>query len=138
MRLAALVLPIFASTAAFAFESEALLVKYCFDCHDDLTEKAGFSLESLEPDFLSHATHDVWIRVHDRIEKREMPPRDKPQPSDVERQQLLAALAKELRAASLKHQEEGRVVVRRLNRVEYENTIRDLLGIGVELQSLLP
>lgn len=127
-------------TPAFlvAFEGDALLAKFCFECHDDATEKAGFSLESLAPDFVNRSTHAAWIRVHDRIAKREMPPRDQPQPTDDDRRQLLAALAEKLHAASLEHQKDGRVTIRRLNRVEYEHSIHDLLGVGAELRSLLP
>lgn len=125
------------ASSGFA-EVDDLLAKYCFDCHDDATEKAGFSLESLELDFLERDTHAAWIRVHDRIEHHEMPPREKPQPTAEERQQLLGGLAEKLHEASLEHQKDGRVTIRRLNRNEYEYTIHDLLGIGPELKSLLP
>ncbi len=131
-------LPLMAIGAAAAADWDNTLVNYCFECHDDATEKAGFSLESLEADFLGRSNHEAWVRVHDRLAKGEMPPRDEPQPNDTERRELLAALAEKLHAASLQHQSEGRVAFRRLNRNEYEYTMHDLLGIGADLRSLLP
>lgn len=113
----------------------ALFEKYCADCHDDATAKAKLSLESLPADFRDGR----WVRVHDRIRNREMPPKNKPQPSPSEAKQLTDWLAQELTRASLAQQQsDGRTPLRRMNRREYETTLHDLLGIATPLQNFLP
>ena len=108
---------------------------YCIDCHDDATATAGLSLESLAPDY----DNSAWIRIHDRIKSGEMPPADSPQPTPKEREAAVASLAKNLNAAAAARQKaEGRVVLRRMNRREYEQTLHDLLGIAEPLAAMLP
>jgi len=108
---------------------------YCVDCHDDATATAGLSLESLAADY----DNPAWVRIHDRIKSGEMPPADAPQPTPAERAAAVAGLAKKLTAAAAARQNaEGRVVLRRMNRREYENTLHDLLGIAEPLAALLP
>ena len=108
---------------------------YCIDCHDDATATAGLSLESLAPDY----DNSAWIRIHDRIKSGEMPPADSPQPTPKEREAAVAGLAKNLNAAAAARQKaEGRVVLRRMNRREYEHTLHDLLGIAEPLAAMLP
>ena len=68
-----------------------------------------------------------------------MPPLDEDQPEAAAREAFLNSLRSDLHTTSLaKHQKEGRVVLRRLNRVEYENTLRDLLAVDLPLQHYLP
>lgn len=113
--------------------------KYCLDCHDGLTKKAGLDLESLDPVFDAKESSHTWELVHDLVAAGEMPPKKKDQPSTEERSAFLAELAGDLRSASLARQErEGRGPVRRLTRVEYETTVNDLLHIHTDLASLFP
>jgi len=116
-------------------DMHAFLKKYCFDCHGNDVAKAKLSLETLAPDF-----NDArWVRVHDKLSAGEMPPKKETQPSPDEAKKVVAFLQKELHVASLQRQKtEGRVVIRRLNRTEYENSLHDLLGIGTALKSMLP
>ena len=108
---------------------------YCVDCHDDATATAGLSLESLAADY----DNPAWVRIHDRIKSGEMPPADAPQPSPEERAAAVASLSKKLTAAAATRQKaEGRVVLRRMNRREYEQTLHDLFGIAEPLAALLP
>ena len=109
--------------------------KYCLDCHDNSTAKAKLSLESLAPDFSNAA----WVRAHDRMQAREMPPPEMPQPKPEELASVLKWLGQELTvAARVRQSTEGRVLLRRMNRREYETTLHDLLGIAEPLQRLLP
>ena len=113
--------------------------KYCLDCHDDTTKKGGLDLEALPVDFSNPKILRTWTDVFDRISGGEMPPKKKPRPEQEATDALLAGLKKNLIAADLARRgAEGRVVLRRLNRVEYENTMRDLLGVDLELKELLP
>ncbi|HEX7897843.1 MAG TPA: DUF1592 domain-containing protein [Planctomycetota bacterium] len=112
------------------------LAAHCADCHGAEAPKRGLRLDV--PWDLSKP--EVWIKVHDKIESGEMPPskRDRPPKKDVAA--ALASMAKDLVKADLARRgEEGRAVVRRLNRVEYENTLRDLLALPkLAVKDLLP
>lgn len=119
--------------------TKAFLQKHCFECHDADTQKGKVRLDTLVADYASPATAETWGKVFAQLEKREMPPKKKPQPSDAERQAVLDWLGRELRVAvAARQQAEGRVALRRLNRLEYQHTMHDLLGIEVNLVELLP
>ncbi len=115
--------------AAAPVESlQPFLEKNCLECHDADTKKGGLDLAELSSDLALPKVFDAWVAVHDRVSNGEMPPKKKktvPKP-DVE------AFVKTL-AGSLEGQEqlrvakEGRATQRRLNRYEYENSLRDLL-----------
>ena len=130
-------LPSFAATLPET--TKAFLQKHCFECHDADTQKGKVRLDNLSPDFAAPLNADLWGRVFAQLERREMPPKKKSQPSDAERHVVLDWLGPQLRAAvAARQQAEGRVALRRLNRFEYQNTMHDLLGIEVNLMELLP
>ncbi len=125
--------------AALPTDVQGILKTYCFDCHDDATAKAKFSLESLDSNFADPALLERWIRIQDRLTAHEMPPTNKPQPTEAERQSVTQWLGETLLHASRERQvREGRSGLRRLNRIEYENTLCDLFGVRIALQELLP
>ena len=116
----------------FKKEVLPLFKKFCFDCH------AGKDPEGkLQLDRLDHAggrkLHAAWQRVRDNLDSTLMPPDDAKQPSEEERKKLVAwldAVPLHLDCSGAVHP--GRVTVRRLNRVEYNNTIRDLCGVDLQ------
>lgn len=113
-----------------------LLERYCFDCHDSDSAKGGLDLESLNRGLSDAETTRRWIRVHDQVAQGEMPPKKKDQPDARERAALLESLAGSLHAADALRKE---VVFRRLNRREFENTLRDLFSLPhLEVRDLLP
>jgi hypothetical protein len=107
--------------------------KHCVSCHDADVQKGGFNLTAAGEDF------EAWQKVLKRVQKGDMPPAKKPQPTAEERAAFVAGLLPELlkvdEAAVAK---EGRVQGRRLTRTEYEHTLHDLLGIDIPLKTLLP
>jgi hypothetical protein len=115
------------------------LQQHCLSCHNAETKKAGLDLEKLSPDLKVASNFAMWVKVHDKVRAEEMPP-GKKRPTENERQALLSQLRAELMATDLHREEkEGRSVLRRLTRQEYENTLRDLLDLpGLEVQELLP
>jgi hypothetical protein len=129
-----------ASTKCVAADFEGFLGKHCAECHDADSKKGDLDLSVLRwQDASDSKTFERWIEVFDRVEKHEMPPRDEEQPDAAVRDAFLNSLRTELHASSLtKQQKSGRVVLRRLNRVEYENTLHDLLAIDLPLQHYLP
>ncbi|MBI1374458.1 MAG: DUF1592 domain-containing protein [Phycisphaera sp.] len=108
---------------------------HCSDCHADGMKKGGFTFDKLGTDLTDAETMRRWVLVHDRVAKGEMPPKKEPRPAKAEQAAFLASLTDTLTKADDAQRE---VVLRRLNRTEYENTIRDLLGVNVELKGMLP
>jgi mono/diheme cytochrome c family protein len=112
---------------------------HCTECHGDEVKKKGLRLDTLPTTFNDRAVRDRWALVYDRIRQGEMPPKNHAQPKAEELKPVLAWIAARVDGAEAeKRAREGRTVLRRLNRVEYQNTMRDLLGIDLELKDLLP
>ncbi|NBV21792.1 MAG: DUF1592 domain-containing protein [Proteobacteria bacterium] len=131
--------PDISHAAASAPMLSAFVEKHCVDCHGAETQKAGFRLDTLKADFSNTKDSAAWTRVFDKITSGEMPPKKREQPPRRDIDATTKFLREQLHAASLAHQQkQGRVMVRRLNGTEYENTLRDLLGTSVALKELLP
>ena len=135
---------IFAGTAALgASEPPRQLVSFldahCLECHDADTEKGGLNLLDLDFAPGDPALFPTWQRVYERVRDGEMPPEKRPRPEADELKPFLAALSTPLLEADRKDiAERGRVRGRRLTRLEYENSLHDLLHVDIPLASLLP
>ncbi len=115
----------------------ALFETYCLDCHDAATEKGKVNLEDLSFDLGTLQTAELWQKVLNSINSGEMPPEKKPQPTDAEKTAFLEDLSSQLvTARKVLSDTGGQITMRRLNRREYENTIRDLLGVEVDAKDL--
>ncbi len=115
--------------AAPEFDAAAFTEKYCADCHDDTTKKGGLDLEDLALTPGDGANFARWVKVHDRLEASEMPPKKKQQPDPAERDAFIKMLGATLTASERESiAREGRATQRRLNGYEYENALRDLLS----------
>jgi Protein of unknown function (DUF1592)/Protein of unknown function (DUF1588)/Protein of unknown function (DUF1587)/Protein of unknown function (DUF1585)/Protein of unknown function (DUF1595)/Planctomycete cytochrome C len=111
--------------------------KHCTDCHDSAARKGDFDITALKPDFTNPDSFAKWLMVHDHIQSGEMPPKKKDRPEATERADLLDWLGKEMAAAEAA--KGGRTTVRRMNRTEYEHTLRDLLHLPrLNVKALLP
>ncbi len=114
------------STAAAALPP--LLEKHCVECHDSETKKGDFDLTALKPELGDPQVRAQWVKVYDQIASGEMPPAKKPRPATAAAAGYLWELKQALQSAEdARIRREGRTVKRRLNRFEYENTLRDLL-----------
>ena len=111
------------------------LQQHCMDCHEGTDSPGELDLATLGDELTDQEVLRRWVSVHDRLQRGEMPPADHSQPSSTARETALQILNRELHRA---HQARGDVVLRRLNRTEYENTIRDLFGVDVSLKEALP
>ena len=111
-----------------------LLAKYCIGCHGPDSQEADLRLDSLESDFSSEGQAERWTSVVDALHYGEMPPEGESQPSEEERKAVVQYLTESIHRAAVG----GRLGLRRMNRVEYERTVRDLLAVDVELAPLLP
>jgi len=113
---------------------------HCAACHDSAEPEGDFRLANLGVDLADAPTHVAWSRVLARVQSGEMPP-----PGDADRpdEPAIRSFLTELRSAFHaelveRTKDDGRVRTRRLNRLEYENTVHDLLAIDAPLQDLLP
>ena len=126
-------------SAALPQSTRTFIESYCMQCHDSDSKKGGLDFSAL-PDTLDDApTEALWTLVFDRVQRAEMPPRKKPQPSAAELEGFFQSLGGYLGEHDIaRHAKTGRVPWRRLNRLEYENTVHDLLAIDLPLAGLLP
>jgi hypothetical protein len=119
--------------AMFAAEVRPLLDRYCLSCHSGKEQKGELDLERFTS--VSVVRRDVkpWQAMILQLETREMPPKDKAQPTDQQRKLLVdwsrRLLDDEARARA---GDPGRVPLRRLSNIEYNNTIRDLTGVDLQ------
>jgi len=117
-----------------------ILQKLCFRCHGSKKQSGDLRLDTVSPDVDSPAfSVSAWHDALDQINLGEMPPPDETPLSDAQRKQLVNWIAATLNeAAESKRYADGRVLMRRLTRYEYANTVRDLLGIDFDVARELP
>src|SRR3954469_5772157 len=111
---------------------------YCVKCHDADTKKGELDLTRLDQEEItSHP--DEWEKVVRKLQARQMPPSGKKRPDEKVYQNVVAQLASRLDRAAEKDPSPGRTdTFRRLNRTEYQNSIRDLLALDIDAAALLP
>src|SRR5688572_10501483 len=116
----------------------AVLDKNCVSCHNERVKTAGLMLD--KADIANPAANPaVWEKVMRKVHTGTMPPPNMPQLSDTDRRALLAWLETSLDAAAAAKPNPGRTeTLRRLNRTEYQNAVRDLLALDIDAAALLP
>ena len=114
-----------------------VLDRYCVSCHNDRAKTAALALDRVD---LTHvpAEAEVWEKVVRKLRSGMMPPSGMPQPDAATRRDVAEWLETTLDAAAAAKPNPGRALIHRLNRAEYTNVIRDLLGLSVDAASLLP
>lgn len=117
---------------------DTFIQAHCVDCHDAESKKGNLNLEALGFDPMSPLNQSVWAKVHDRVAAGEMPPKGKLPPAEkasFEKNLSTAMVAADVTRVTTA----GRSTQRRLNRYEYENAVRDLLGAPwLSLRDSLP
>lgn len=123
------------SSAPQFSSQQQFLNRYCATCHNERVKTGGLSLAGASLSGIS--THpEFWEKVSRKLRTGVMPPPNTPQPSEVDRLSILTWLETSLDSAKLNP---GRTdTLRRLNRTEYQNAIRDLLALDIDATSLLP
>ena len=115
----------------FLSDARPIILRTCEKCHSSEVMEADIDLSLFKSlaDIRKHP--DVWQKVHEMLESGQMPPKDAPQPTEAERTSLQQWVKSYLKAeARSRAGDPGRVVLRRLNNVEYTNTIRSLTGVS--------
>jgi hypothetical protein len=109
------------------------LEKHCLDCHSGAKPEAELSLDVFRDGESLVRKRKVWERVVRMVNAGEMPPADQPQPTLAEKEAFLEQIRAIFDYADRHAKPDpGRVTMRRLNRVEYRNTIRDLIGVDFD------
>lgn len=114
------------------------LKQHCLRCHGEEEAKGNLRIDQLTYDIEQPTTFERWRQVLMRVRSREMPPAGETQPNEAATSEFLQHLSARLDEAAIANRKEGRVILRRLNRVEYENTVRDLFNVDVSVRDMLP
>lgn len=121
-----------ASGVDFTKEVKPILQEFCFGCHADGKKKGGFSFEDPKLHAAKGDGHKLWQGVHENLRSGAMPPDDEKQPTLEQMELVLKWIDSTVFATDPSKPDPGRVTIRRLNRTEYNNTIRDLVGVNFE------
>ena len=125
------------ATAEAADVQRELLDRYCVTCHSERLRTGGLQLDRVDVGHVGEAA-EIWEKVVRKLRAGQMPPAGRPRPVQAAYDGLAAWLETELDRAADARPNPGRPVVRRLNRLEYANAIRDLLALEVDSRALLP
>src|SRR5262252_7653324 len=126
-----------ASPPAQAAAPGDVLNKYCVTCHNSRLKTGGLQLDSVDVNDVGRDA-ETWEKVVTKLRTGEMPPPGRPRPDSATYNAVASALENDLDRASAAKLQPGRVPVHRLNRSEYANAIRDLLGLEIDGRALLP
>ena len=130
--------PVAAELSASASDARQLLDRYCVTCHNTRLLTAGLSLEDTDVAHVAAAA-ETWEKVARKLRTTTMPPPNRPQPPVEARAAMASWLESTLDQAAAARPNPGRTeTLRRLNRTEYQNAVRDLLALDIDATALLP
>lgn len=127
-----------AAAKTFDIQVRPFLERHCVACHGAEKPKGDLRLDQLKPSFADATSRERWQLLLKRITAGEMPPKSKPRPPEQAVRAVAEWISGEVKTAEAGRRAQGRTVLRRLNRTEYENTVRDLLGVDIQLKEILP
>ena len=125
------------SRSADPASNQALVARYCVSCHNPRLKTAGLVLDPQDAEHPGDQP-EIWERVVRKLRGGAMPPAGLPRPDNDTFTRLVTALERDLDQAAAKHPNAGRTAIHRLNRAEYQNAIRDLLGLDIDGRAFLP
>ncbi len=123
--------------SASAADHGQMLQQYCAGCHNDKAKTGGMSVQPLRADNLQ-ADDGTWEKILHKLSVGEMPPKGRPRPSDQQISEFTHWLQTSLDKQAADHPNPGHIGLRRMNRIEYANAVRDLLGLDVQVSQDLP
>lgn len=124
--------------AAAPTPARALVSTYCVACHNQRLKTANLALDNLDADHISNSA-DTWEKVVVKLRSRAMPPPSARRPDNATYDRVATWLENELDRAADAHVNPGRTAeFHRLNRTEYANAVRDLLGVEIDPKAMLP
>jgi mono/diheme cytochrome c family protein len=118
--------------------AKAILDQYCIGCHNERVKTAGLALDAIDPGQVDQHP-ETWEKAVRKLRVRMMPPLGRPRPDEAGYNAMVSYLETSLDRAAAARPNPGRIdTFRRLNRTEYQNAIRDLLALDVDVSALLP
>lgn len=129
------------SASSHAYDANTFLDGYCERCHNDERLSGNWSLSTLDiEDIAAGRQLHEWENILRNVRREEMPPPKsrRKKPSELERAEFVRWLESALDTRAKTHPDPGRATLRRLNRVEYSNAVRDLLSLDVDISDALP
>ena len=124
--------------ARFRQHIQPILVEYCYDCHGDGMNKGNVAFDQFKSDKDLITNRALWLAVLKNLRAGIMPPAKKPRPSAENVHHLADWIKQDAFGIDADDPDPGRVTIRRLNREEYRNTIRDLMGFDFKIEEELP
>lgn len=122
--------------ASFRADVEPILDEFCYDCHGLGTNEGGVTLDEFTAETI--ADTDLWLRVLRNTRSHIMPPREEALPSDEDRKNLRTWIKTGPFGIDPANPDPGQLTVQRLNRIEYQNTIYDLMGVNFDTRDAFP
>lgn len=122
----------------FRTNIQPILSEYCYDCHADGANKGGVAFDELKSDESIVTNRTLWLNALKNLRAGLMPPEKKPHPSAEQLHQIENWIKYDDFGIDPNNPDPGRVTLRRLNRVEYRNTIRDLIGVDYDTNEEFP
>ena len=126
------------ATADFKKNIQPVLAEYCYDCHGGGEKRGGVTLDDFNSNTNLADSRDVWWRVLKNLRAGLMPPAKKSQPTREQKELIQHWIKNAVFEVNPLNPDPGRVTLRRLNRVEYQNTIRDLIGVEFDALGEFP
>jgi hypothetical protein len=122
----------------FRTDVEPILTELCLGCHNAQQKKGSVTLDDFESGADRPEHRDLWLRALKMVRAGLMPPKNRPQPTAEQ----VASLERWIKGSAFgldpRNPDPGRVTVRRLNRTEYRNTVRDLVGVDFDTDGEFP
>jgi mono/diheme cytochrome c family protein len=129
--------PVEDSVAGRGADRGELVSQYCVGCHNERLLTGGLSLAAVAP-AIDHSNAATWEKVVRKVRIGAMPPPGLPRPEAAAFEEFVVSLEADLDTLSEREPNPGRPLLRRVNRTEYGNAIRDLLDLDVDIATLLP
>jgi hypothetical protein len=125
--------------AEFRRDIQPILKNYCYDCHGDGANKGEVAFDGFASDQSLLQNRDLWWKALKNVRAGIMPPaKRQARPTEPEKELLAKWIKTDVFGIDAKNPDPGRVTVRRLNRAEYRNTIRDLMGVDYDTTTEFP
>lgn len=122
----------------FHRDIQPLLKNYCYDCHADGVNKGKVAFDQFKTDEAVLTNRDLWWKALKNLRAGLMPPARKPRPTAPEQELITRWIKASVFDSDPQNPDPGHVTIRRLNRSEYHNTVRDLLGVDFDTQAAFP